>query len=816
MSRSNQGHRSELPGPEDQGQSSAETGSRGNRSIEPAGRRLSAVPTVQTAGGPATIQIIDMGGAGLIPAGGGGGAGGGKPGGINILGAVLRRWWLVLLVAVVVGGGGGILAHRFVNPAYEAYATVLYHPVIAAAGSRFPANTDPSDIVRTHMELLTKPEISLLAARDPELQQALPYLKGVDLENPAVQREVARKLRGICEALRIKDTELVQIYTSQKDGFTAAAVANAFADAFVKHCSERLLGRDGVRRKELEKQVASLEAYMNELVRRKTKLMTDNDFELQARNKDHTIAQIQKYQELKNEADLKRIAALADVERLTKTAGNPEQLPARFQLERKKRIEEEQLKDAVLQALTEVQMNAHRNMMAERAAGKLDGHRDVVIAKAHLEAATAKVRDRMGEIAGIIDKKIAEEQRLTVLNDWEQAQARLSDLEKQVAGYETAMAAMGKEARRLAAEQEKLNQIEVEYKRVSKQYDDIWAQYNNINVDANSQGDALILVAERAETPTTPSDDKRMKVQAASVVGGLLLGILLALVADKLDPRLRHPRDIEPLLGAPMLGMIPRIDELKRIKGDQARALIAEEFRLIRTQLLFNVPSAQHRVICVTSPAPGDGKTSLAVNLAISLAKAGRRVLLTDADLRKPDVHRIFQTPEAPGFSELIQGTADATSAIRHSDIENLDILPAGHQGYRPCEILSRPETPQVLDLLAELYDHVILDTAPLLPVSDTHVLLPLADGIICSFDAQVDRAAVTEMEAILKRSRTPVIGSVVNQVKYRQSGAYQRSRSTYGSYYTTPASTDPAPRSEPPNAAIATLDHDPDQHLQA
>src|SRR5688500_10914847 len=159
MSRSNQGHRSELPGPE--GQSSEQPGSRSNRAIEPVGRRLPAAPTIQTAGGPATIQIIDMGGAGLLPANGNGGGGSGKPGGINVLGAVLRRWWLVLLVAVIVGGGGGILAHRFVNPAFEASATVLYHPVIAAAGQRFAATTDPSEIVRTHMELLTKPEITL-------------------------------------------------------------------------------------------------------------------------------------------------------------------------------------------------------------------------------------------------------------------------------------------------------------------------------------------------------------------------------------------------------------------------------------------------------------------------------------------------------------------------------------------------------------------------------------------------------------------------------------------------------------------------------
>src|SRR5204862_2046658 len=116
----------------------------------------------------------------------------------------------------------------------------------------------------------------------------------------------------------------------------------------------------------------------------------------------------------------------------------------------------------------------------------------------------------------------------------------------------------------------------------------------------------------------------------------------------------------------------------KRAKGEMARNLIAEEFRLIRTQLLFGHPDKQYRTLCITSPVPGDGKTSLAVNLAISLAKAGRRVLLIDADLRKPDIHRIFNIPEAPGFSELIENTTDLAAAARKKDVENLEVMAAG------------------------------------------------------------------------------------------------------------------------------------------
>src|SRR3954469_9459385 len=115
--------------------------------------------TINTPNGPAMIQVIDIGGGALGPAGGGGAAVTAKPAGINILGAVLRRWWLVLLVALVVGGGGILAANRFVSPTYEADALVLYTSVASASQQRLAAASDPSDIVRTHMELLTKPEI---------------------------------------------------------------------------------------------------------------------------------------------------------------------------------------------------------------------------------------------------------------------------------------------------------------------------------------------------------------------------------------------------------------------------------------------------------------------------------------------------------------------------------------------------------------------------------------------------------------------------------------------------------------------------------
>jgi succinoglycan biosynthesis transport protein ExoP len=771
---------------------------------------------IQTPNGPAVIQVIDVGGGSLGPVGyAGGAAAAAKPAGINILGAVLRRWWLVLLVALVVGGGGILAANRLVQPAYEADALVLYTNVASASQARFAAASDPAEIVRTHMELLTKPEISLKAARKDELQQALPWLRGLNLDDPAVQKMVVNKLRGICEALQVKSTpELVQIHTEKPDPFVAAAVVNAFADAFVEHCTERLLGRDGVRARKYDEQVAQLEATIDQLNKAKAELMQKYDFGIQDMKKNSIASEYQALQLKRSEAQIRAMAAKAELVRY-QSAPDAKALQAQIQLNLNQRIREEKERDSLLQAAIAEQLSASATYWQQRGEfGKSEDHRDVVLAKLRMQRAQDQVTRRENEILGAIEAKVKEEQTLLVTSKAQEAQQVLDIALAQEKEYNEKMAAISEEHKKIAVEMLKLEQLNAALVRVQDQRDQMWKQKIAIDQDRKVEADAIIAVAERSDIPQKPTDDKRVKVQAASVIGGLFLGIFLALVADKFDKRLRNPRDIEPLLGAPMLGMIPRISELKRAKGEHARNLIAEEFRLIRTQLLFGHPDKAYRTMCVTSPAPGDGKTSLAVNLAISLAKAGRRVLLIDADMRKPDIHRIFNLPEAPGFAELILGTADTTTAIRKTDVENLDVLPAGLPIGRPSELLSRPEAMPLLSLLAEMYDQIVFDSAPLLPVSDTHVLLSMVNGVICSFNAQVDKDTIAMVEEILRRGRAKVIGSVMNQVKYKQSTTYHRGKSAYSSYYYGGGSEEPAPRSKTvlAESTVATLPHQKDE----
>src|SRR5258705_9305098 len=332
------------------------------------------VGTINTPNGPATIQIIDIGSSALGPAMGGG-AVAAKPAGINILGAVLRRWWLVLLVALVVGGGGILAANRLVAPTYESEALVLYISVQSAQqNNRLAVASDPADIVRTHMELLTKPEISLKAAAMPELQQALPWLRGLDLKDPAVDKMVVNKLRGICEAVQVKSApELISIHTEKPDPFVAAAVVNSFADAFVEHCAERVMGRDGVRQKKLKEQVAEQDATIERLNASKADLMQKYDFELQNFKKAGIAQEVQSLQLKRNEAQIRAIAAKGVLAKY-KTAPDEKSLQAQLQLDLKKRIEEEKGKDALLGAAIANQIDSQNALFKASAEGRTEAN----------------------------------------------------------------------------------------------------------------------------------------------------------------------------------------------------------------------------------------------------------------------------------------------------------------------------------------------------------------------------------------------------------------------------------------------------------
>jgi succinoglycan biosynthesis transport protein ExoP len=267
---------------------------------------------------------------------------------------------------------------------------------------------------------------------------------------------------------------------------------------------------------------------------------------------------------------------------------------------------------------------------------------------------------------------------------------------------------------------------------------------------------------------------------------GLLFGSGLALRAELADRSFRSPGDIRRHLGLPVLGHIPQIRVAEKpevapvAKIDPVMAVLlrprsgeAEAVRGIRTQLLFSTQNRAHQVIQITSPNTGDGKSTLAANLAVALARSEKRVVLVDCDFRKPRVHKLFDLPNPEvGLASVVSDQTDLGGAIQGCEVENLSLLPCGPRPPNPAELLSSVKFQAVLDDLRANYDYVILDTPPILAVSDPVAVAPRADGVILVFRMTRDaRPAAERAKEELAGVGVRLLGVVVNASTERDMG---------------------------------------------
>ena len=280
-------------------------------------------------------------------------------------------------------------------------------------------------------------------------------------------------------------------------------------------------------------------------------------------------------------------------------------------------------------------------------------------------------------------------------------------------------------------------------------------------------------------------------------VGGLLgsmAGFGLGCLVELADKTFHNPDEIMRHLNVPLIGHIPVITQGKRylVEGSTIEPTIctyhrpksqtSEAFRAVRTALYFNTQGKQHSVIQITSPTPGDGKSTLASNLAVSIAQSGKRVLLVDADMRRPRQHSVFGIEATEGFATVLSGRSAWRDCVYEcEEIEGLTLMPCGKKPQNPAELCS---SPQVKDLIGELrqeFDFVIIDTPPLLAVTDAGPIAARVDGVILTLRIKKNvRVSAERAAEMLKNIGANCIGLVVNGVG-AQSG--YGSQYTYGAY---------------------------------
>jgi polysaccharide biosynthesis transport protein len=277
-----------------------------------------------------------------------------------------------------------------------------------------------------------------------------------------------------------------------------------------------------------------------------------------------------------------------------------------------------------------------------------------------------------------------------------------------------------------------------------------------------------------------------------ALFGGSLAACGLAFFFEYLDSRIKTPDEIRTHLGLPHLGLLPAIDAKALsasypLVSNGVPGNFAEAFRAIRTNLLFSSAQEGSRSILVTSTGPGEGKSLVASNLAISLAQAEQRTLLIDADLRRPKAHEIFDVAQEPGLSNLIVGNAKASEAVRKSSVAGLWVMPSGRMPPNPAELLGSQRFKDFLMSLKKHFDWVIIDSPPVMAVTDAALVAHNATGVVFVVGAEMTsrHAAKTAIDQ-LQQAQAKFVGAVLNRVDLERNSYYysQYYRREYAEYY--------------------------------
>lgn len=294
---------------------------------------------------------------------------------------------------------------------------------------------------------------------------------------------------------------------------------------------------------------------------------------------------------------------------------------------------------------------------------------------------------------------------------------------------------------------------------------------------------ARVVVEQRASIPTDPVVPRPSHNVLVGLALGLLAGIALAVLRDLLDNTVKERKTFEEITGSGIVGSIPLDKERRKqaaVAFDRENSAIAEAFRKLRTNLQFLAVDNPPRVIVVTSSVPAEGKSTTAINIALALAEADHNVALVDGDMRRPTLHKYLGLVGQVGFSTVLSGGASLDEALQKTRFPGLTVLTSGAIPPNPSELLGSLAARKLLHKLREQFDFVIIDSTPLLAVTDAAILAAGADGVlIMARFGHTRRDQLASAVASLKSVGAPLLGAVFTLVPTRGSKSY--SYSYYG-----------------------------------
>lgn len=715
---------------------------------------------------------------------------------INVLAVwrTVRKHWPTALATALAVALGVTFYTLGQTKIYQASATIQFDPnpprplgkgvdmVVDIGAGNYWSNREYHE---TQYKIIQSMRVALPVVEQLDLQHDASFMTNkLSAKQPptsAVRPEdVAEVLRSRLTVAPVKESRLAVVQFEDADPVRAQRVLSTLLDTYVEQnldyartSTGSAVDWLGVQLDKVRKDLETNERALHQYKLDKNVLSLDPD--AQSNMLREEMKQLN--DELTSVRAKKQGVAAQRGELLKVKANDPTHMPAN-----------ELLQSPLIQQLRQRYEDAVRERAGSLGSGKGAGHPEVVAADARVNAA------RLALLAEVKNVQQAIDREFTV-----------------VTRQEAGLSGLFEASKRRALE---LNLLEVDYNRLRRSRDNTEKLYSML-LERTKESDLArmmhvnnIRVIDRPLQPERPLRPRVPLNIAFGMLGGLALGVAAAMARSVLDRTIKTPDDVESEMGVVFLGLLPEIgsrgqagtyhqSRRRRREKMQIRnpelivheapsSGVAEAARAIRTNLLFMSPDEPFHTLLVTSPAPSEGKTTVGVSIAIAMAQAGQRVVLVDCDLRRPRIHRVFGKTSVLGLTTAVVEGRATESVVVETEIPNLSIVPAGPLPPNPAELFHSERFKTFLRRLSEDFDRVIIDSPPVVTVTDAAVLSTLVDGVVIVVRAfatpkDIARHAVRAIRDVGGR----VVGTVLNAVNldrdeykyhyyyYRRDGKY-------------------------------------------